>query len=358
MDLKKFFRSAPATPPGKTAPPPAPSKPAAPAVTATRIVPGAPVVAPTGSPAPPAPNPSPAPNESGSTQKAAQTPFELAQSLSNIKAALNEANQPAPSASPSAIAPLIQSRAMAAAANSSKARDISLYKSLLGGLYDGVLILDAKGGVIASNRRAEQFFGYTEQELWGMQCEELVVGINTRVLYKLHAHAEEGRFTVVNGTCKRKDGTSFPSEIAISQIRLLNEGDLIFSIRNIERREKAREQRGLEEEAVRSTGAGVAVCSLDGCIEYTNPAFLKILGQPNEQDVIKRMIGDFCSSYEQVKAMMHAPSSQGNWLGTVELVTPKGLKREVLVTAALSQLHRGAASRIVLTMIPLPKAVR
>jgi hypothetical protein len=40
------------------------------------------------------------------------------------------------------------------------------------------------------------------------------------------------------------------------------------------------------------------------------------------------------------------------------LVTPKGLKREVLVTAALSQLHRGATSRIVLTMSPLPKAVR
>ncbi len=368
MDLKKFFRSASAPPPAKTAPAPTPPKPAAPVAPVTPPPANVPVppVAPARIPAPGTlasgfnTPPSPAENDphSKSASKESTPPCKLAQSLSSIKSALSDASQPTPLPAASAIAPLTQSRAMTAAANSLKARDISLYKSLLGGLYDGVLILDAKGGVIASNRRAEQFLGYTEQELWGMQCEELVVGINTRVLYKLHAHAEEGRFTVVNGTCKRKDGTSFPAEIAISRIRLLNEGDLIFSIRNIERREKVREQRGLEEEAVRSTGAGVAVCSIEGAIEFANPAFLKILGQPNEQEVIKHMIGDFCSSYEQVNTMMHAPSPQGNWLGTLELVTPKGLKREVLVTAALSQLHRGATSRIVLTMIPLPKAVR
>lgn len=253
--------------------------------------------------------------------------------------------------------PGLSAAAAATATSALKARDISLYKSLLGGLYDGILILDAKGTVIASNRRAEQFLGYTEQELWGMQCEALIVGINTRVLHKLHTHAEEGRFTVVNGTCKRRDGTSFPSEIAINRIRLLNEGDLIFSIRNIERREKVREQRGLEEEAVRSTGAGMVVCSTDGAIEFANPAFLRLLSLAEEHEVLKHLIGEFCSSYEQVQAMMHAPSSQGMWMGSMELVTSKGTKRTVLASAALSQAHRGTAARIVLTMIPLPKAV-
>lgn len=292
------------------------------------------------------------------------TPDQVAQSLSRIQEALNEASKPMPATPvtaspprPPAPSPGLTAAAANAAATAFKARDISLFKSLLSGLYDGVLILDAKGAVINSNRRAEFFLGYTEQELWGMQCEELVVGINARVLYKLHAHAEEGRFTVVNATCKRKDGTTFPAEIAISRIRLLNEGDLIFSIRNIERREKVREHRGLEEEAMRNTGASVAVCSLEGAIEFANPAFVRLLGLAEDQDVLKHMIGDFCASYEQVNAMMHAPSSQGSWLGTLELVTPKGARREVLASAALSQLHRGAAARIVLTMIPVPKAV-
>lgn len=296
------------------------------------------------------------PSRDNAADKVAQTLFRIQEALDESR---RSSPQPAPVLPvPGSESPTLTAAGANAAANAFKARDISLYKSLLGGLYDGVLVLDAKGAVIASNRRAEQFLGYSEQELWGMQCEELIVGVNTRILYKLHAHAEEGRFSVVNGTCKRKDGTTFPAEVAISRIRLLNEGDLIFSIRNIERREKVREQRGLEEEAIRSTGAGIVVCGTDGLVEYANPAFLKILTLSDEQEVLKHMIGDFCASYEQVSAMMHAPSTQGMWLGTLELVTPKGAKREVLVSAALSQFHRGGAARIVLTMIPLPTAVR
>ena len=296
------------------------------------------------------------PSRDNAADKAAQTLFRIQEALDETR---NAVPRPTPVADiPVAGSPTLTAAGAHVAANAFKARDISLYKSLLGGVYDGVLVLDAKGAVIASNRRAEQFLGYSEQELWGMQCEALIVGVNTRILYKLHAHAEEGRFSVVNGTCKRKDGSTFPAEVAISRIRLLNEGDLIFSIRNIERREKVREQRGLEEEAIRSTGAGIVVCGTDGLVEYANPAFLKLLALSDEQDVLKHMIGDFCSSYEQVNAMMHAPSSQGMWLGTLELVTPKGAKRDVLVSAALSQFHRGGAARIVLTMIPLPTAVR
>ena len=243
------------------------------------------------------------------------------------------------------------------AAKSYKSRDISLYRNLLSGLYDGVLIFDAKGFVIGSNQRAEQFLGYTESELWGMSCDIIVLGVNTRILYKLHANAEAGRFTVVNGTCKRKDGSTFPAEIAISRLFLLNEGDLIFSIRNIERREKVREARELADEAVRNSGTGIVVCDMEGMIEFANPAFLKLAGVTHEEEMLKHMIGDFCASYEVVKAMMHTPSSQGIWLGSLELVTPVGARREVLVTAALSHARRGAHSRLILSMTPLPKSI-
>ncbi len=244
-----------------------------------------------------------------------------------------------------------------ATAQAQKNRDISLYKNLLAGLYDGVIIFDQRGNVLASNARAEQFLGYTNKELWGMQSEALIVGINARVLYKLQTNAESGRFTVVNGTCRRQDGTTFPSEIAISRIRFLNEGDLIFSIRNIERREKVREQREMSEEAIRYAGAGIVVCSTEGSIEFTNEAFLKLLNVEDEHEVLKHMIGDYCSSYEAVTAMIHTPSLHGLWLGSLELVTPKGIKRSVMVTSSLSQVRRGGIQRLVITMTPIPKAI-
>jgi PAS domain S-box-containing protein len=211
--------------------------------------------------------------------------------------------------------------------------------------------------VIASNKRAETFLGYSETELWGMPCESLIAGVNARILYKLNMNAEAGRFTVVSGTCKRKDGTTFPAEIAISQIRLLNEGDLIFSIRNMERREKAREGREFSEDAVRHNGSGIVVCTTEGAIVFANPAFLKLLKLENEHDVLQHMIGDFCDSHEQVKALIHAPSSQGTWLGNLRLVSPKGGHCDVLVTAAMSTLRRTSAVHLVLNLTPLPKSI-
>ena len=243
------------------------------------------------------------------------------------------------------------------ASEQKKANDTSLYKKLLSGLYDGILIFDAKGTVIGSNQRAEMFFGYTEAEVWGLQCQDMVAGMNARMLCKLHEHAQSGRFTVVNGTCKRKDGSTFPAEIAISRIHLLNEGDLIFSIRNLERREKAREAREMSDEAVRGSGAGIVICSGDGTIEFVNPAFLTLINVQDEQQVLKSMIGDFCTSYEAVKAMIHSPSSQGTWLGTIELLTPGGQRRKVLLAAAMSNIHHGAEMHLVLTMFPIPMAI-
>lgn len=266
------------------------------------------------------------------------------------------AGAPVPASSPTPDPPPNAS-ASAIAAHVQKGRDISLYRNLLAGLYDGLLILDSKGNVIGSNQRAEFFLGYNEQELWGMQSDALIAGINAKVLYKLQSNAESGRFTMVNGTCKRKDGSSFPAEIAISRIRMFNEGDLIFSIRNIERKEKAREQREMSEEAIRYAAAGILVCSTEGIIEFANPAFLKLMNVEDEHDILKHTIGDFCPSYEGVNAMMHAPSTQGIWVGSLELVTPKGIKREVSVTAALSQIRRGGIQRLILTMTPIPKAI-
>lgn len=242
----------------------------------------------------------------------------------------------------------------------SRTADISLYKNLMGGLHDGVLIFDEKGSVIGSNPRAGHYLGYTEQELWGMPCEELVVGFDSRLLYQLRANAEAGRFTVVNANCKRKDGGTFPAEIAISRMHLLSQGDFIFSIHKVDRREPAPEARppSLADEAVRSAGTGIVVCNQEGTIEFANPAFLKILRLDQEQAVLKHLIADFCNSYELVDAMLHAPSTQGAWLGVLKLTTPAGGSCDVLVTSALGPDRSGGEPRLVLTMTPLPKAIR
>ena len=229
-------------------------------------------------------------------------------------------------------------------------QDRSLYKSLLAGLYDAILILDHRGTTIGSNGRAESFFGYNVAELWSKPCTELIAAITPRVLNKIQMHAESGRFTVVSAACTRKDGTTFPAEIAISKIDLLHEGDLILSIRNQERRARAKTIHDLQQDALSCAGAGIAVCGIDGMIEMINPALTKLLQLERSGDACKRFIGDFCTSHDAASAVMRAPSVQGNWLGEMEIVTAKGIVRRVLATAALSEKQK----HIVLTLTPIP----
>ena len=231
--------------------------------------------------------------------------------------------------------------------------DRSLYKSLLAGLYDAILILDRRGATIGSNGRAESFFGYDQAELWNKPCTEMISAITPRILTKIQMHAENGRFTVVSAACTRKDGSTFPAEIAISKIDLLNEGDLILSVRNQERRAKANEARKLEQAALTSAGAGIVVCRTDGMIEMINPATTKLLQLESSADACQRFIGDFCTSHEAASALMRTPSAQGNWLGEMEIVTGKGIVRKVLATAALSD-EKKQRKHIVVTLTPIP----
>ncbi|MFW6152558.1 MAG: PAS domain-containing protein [Verrucomicrobiota bacterium] len=237
-----------------------------------------------------------------------------------------------------------------------KKQDRSLYESLLSGLYDAVLIIDTNGSVIGSNRRAELFFSYGERELWNMRCESLIGAVNQRVLTKIQAHAESGRFTVVNASCKRKDGTTFPAEIAIGRIDLLNRGDLLFSIRNLERKERAQKRNRLELDAIRHTATGIAVCNREGMIEYVNPGFVRLLRLQNESDVLQRFIGEFCASHEAAGALIKTPSSQGNWMGSLALLADDGGERKVIATAASTRQRKGE-SHVVITMTPLPQSV-
>ncbi len=233
-------------------------------------------------------------------------------------------------------------------------QDRSLYRKLLAGLYDAVLIIDPKGYIIGSNPRVEAIFGYSEADLWDTPCAELIPKMTTKVQNKVRKHSESGRFTVVNATGLRKDGSCFPAEIAISRIHPLHDGDLIFSIRDLGRREKTRLRYEVPLSALHHSAAGIVVCRADGRIEYTNPAFLKLLQYENGKDVIQSFIGDFCTSVETVTAMMRPPSKNGAWMGMIEMTSSKGVPRNFVATSSVSD-HRGDRKLLVLTLTPLPR---
>lgn len=161
----------------------------------------------------------------------------------------------------------------------------SLYKQLLSGLYDAVLVTDPKGHVIDSNARVSEFFTYTPEEIWDMPISELVPGVNTALIARIQQGLAGEKFVLLDGRCLRKDRSTFAAEIAISPINLMNDGDFVFCIRNIDRRHVQMQRLKSCQSLLNHVVSASAACDPDANIKVANAALIRLLGLTNPSDL-------------------------------------------------------------------------
>ena len=142
----------------------------------------------------------------------------------------------------------------------------SLYKQLLRGLYDAVLVTDPKGHVIDCNGRVNDFFQFDKNEVWDMEIGKLIPGVNRPLIDRVRQGLADDRHVMIGARGIRKDGSSFPAEVAISAIDLLNEGDLVFCVRNVERRKQQTSLLRSLQNALSNDLSAVAVCDREARI--------------------------------------------------------------------------------------------
>ena len=113
------------------------------------------------------------------------------------------------------------------------------YDKLLSSIYDAVLITDRRGLVLDFNQRAQEFFVAEEETMLGIDILDLISGSDPSLLGAIDHNLGEHKYTVIEATCNRLDGTAFPAEIAVNKIELDSNGQLCFLIRDISVRQKA-----------------------------------------------------------------------------------------------------------------------
>jgi PAS domain S-box-containing protein len=121
----------------------------------------------------------------------------------------------------------------------------SSYERLLQSIYDAVLITDLEGMVLECNHRAVEFLRYSHDELLCLSITKIICGVDEPVLAAIRKNLLEHRYTLIEGTCRRKNVSTFPSEIAVNRLDLGTSGRLCFFIRDISVRKRA--QDALEE---------------------------------------------------------------------------------------------------------------
>jgi PAS domain S-box-containing protein len=234
-----------------------------------------------------------------------------------------------------------------------KARDISIYRQLMEGLYDALLIVDPSGHVIAQNTRAAEYFGRDVADMWHIELHVLIPAMTLAALTKIRQHVESGRFAVVQATCMRKDGTTFAAEVAVRVIRFMNDADLVFTIRNIERRKAVQRRHLMELSAVQHAAAAMAVCDAAGSLRFFNAALLKMWGYDDEAQLANVNVCTLFEEPDLAGAMLAKPQETGTWSGRLSAHHSRGHSFTVAAASSVVRNAEGHVEHLVLTFIDL-----
>lgn len=164
----------------------------------------------------------------------------------------------------------------------------ALYYQLMNGLYDVIFVLDDDGHVIDCNSRSEEIFGYSPDDVWNMPIEKIVYGMNNRMFNLLKRNLTNKRHILIDARCFRSIGTSFLAEIGVSTVQLTRSQNVVFSIRNVERRKNSAEELRKYRAALDILPIAAFTCDLHGTFEVLNPLVLKALGMVDEMEAQRK----------------------------------------------------------------------
>jgi len=160
------------------------------------------------------------------------------------------------------------------------------FSALLDAAVDGILIMDANGQIEGFNASAERLFGFSPEEVMGRSVNLLMSDPGRSedegsLVSYLRTRQPELVGNSRELVARRRDGTTFPVELAVGEVRA-QVPRFVGIIRDIsERKEIERRLMQREEElrlTIENAPIPIATVGLDGVVLSANPSFCKMLG--------------------------------------------------------------------------------
>ena len=171
----------------------------------------------------------------------------------------------------------------------------SLFRQFLAGMYDAVVITDPNGHIIEINPRAVEHFGYEGDEVVDRPISLFIPGLTPAVVQRVRNGLKGERHMVIDAGGRCRDGGKIACEIMVSVIDLANPGDLVFTIRNVERRRNAMNVYRAKANAFRSALCALCVCDGEGHIRENNAAFRELFGFDDDDAARRHSFADLFS---------------------------------------------------------------
>lgn len=169
----------------------------------------------------------------------------------------------------------------------------SLFRQFLAGMYDAVVITDPNGHVLEINSRATEHFGYDLDELVDQHISVLVPGLQPDVVPRIRKGLEGDRHVMLDANALAKNGEKFACEVTVSIIDLMNPGDLVFTIRNVERRRILMNSLRTRANAFQLSPVALFACDAEGHFIEANRAFRELFDIAEGEDLSTRTFGEF-----------------------------------------------------------------
>lgn len=164
------------------------------------------------------------------------------------------------------------------------------YGELFQNIYDAGIVTDLHGRIRDVNGRAIDSFGYSPDEFSHLNIEDIIAGADDELIRTLYENIQNECFTLMQAFCIRSDGSAFPAEVAVSQLRL-STPHLCFFVRDETLRRQADEMLRTEHNALQNASDAIVVIDMQAKIEYANPATARIWGYLSSADLIGQSLG-------------------------------------------------------------------
>ena len=169
----------------------------------------------------------------------------------------------------------------------------SLFRQFLAGMYDAVVITDPNGHILEVNPRTEEYFGRSADEVLDQPVSVFIPGLRPEVVGRIRHGLEGDRHVVIDANAVDREGRKIACEVAVSAIDLMNPGDLVFTIRNVERRREYLNALRSRSNAYQLSQTALFACDVTGRIRECNETFRLMFGLKDVDEARAHVFADF-----------------------------------------------------------------